>query len=245
MIVLVVMDMFVIVIMIVATTTISPMRMVVRMIMFVVVIVFMVMSVSTMAMMRMVVMRMVVMRMVVAMAVIMIMSMRVPVVMTVIMAAIMVVSALFGLECPLNLRDRTALSAHHFGQHVVILDIDRVSRDFGWRMTIADVPAHAHQAQRVLGPDFQKLLGCRLDGDQPPIFQLHRIAVIQHAGLVQVEQQIKPAVTFERNPALVAALVIKRDGINNLVCLDEGFTNDRRGAQHGASSKQKISLRHR
>jgi hypothetical protein len=238
MIVLVVMDMFVIVIMIVATTTISPMRMVVRMIMFVVVIVFMVMSVSTMAMMRMVVMRMVV-----AMAVIVIM--RVPVVMTVIMAAIVVVSALLRLECPLNLRDRTALSAHHFGQHVVILDIDRVSRDFGWRMTIADVPAHAHQAQRVLGPDFQKLLGCRLDGDQPPIFQLHRIAVIQHAGLVQVEQQIKPAVTFERNPALVAALVIKRDGINNLVCLDEGFTNDRRGAQHGASSKQKISLRHR
>jgi hypothetical protein len=226
--VLVVMSMsivFVLVIMSVATTTVSPMRMIVL----VVVVMSVSVSVSTMVMICMVM----------AMAVI------VTMIMPVIMAAIVVVSALLGLEWPLNLRDRTALSAHHFGQHVVILDINRVSRDFSRGVTIADVPAHAHQAQRVLGPDFQKLLGCRLDGDQPPIFQLHRIAVIQHAGLVQVEQQIKPAVTFERNPALVAALVIKRDGINNLVCLDEGFTNDRRGAQHGASSKQKISLRHR
>lgn len=62
----------------------------------------------------------------------------------------------FGLERAGHMMGLTALSAHHFCQHVIVLDIDRLRCDFGGRMTVADVPRHFQQAQRIVGLDFQQ-----------------------------------------------------------------------------------------
>src|SRR5215207_4767686 len=57
-----------------------------------------------------------------------------------IMLAIMLVGAALRLEGARHRRRRSALPAHHLGKHMVLLDIDRVRRDLGRRMPVADMP---------------------------------------------------------------------------------------------------------
>src|SRR5689334_21040077 len=56
--------------------------------------------------------------------------------MCMVMPTIVFVGAALGLEGALHRNCRAALAAHHLGEHVVVLDIDRVRRDLGWRMPV-------------------------------------------------------------------------------------------------------------
>lgn len=66
------------------------------------------------------------------------------------------IGAGFGLEGPRNMMGVASLPAHHFGQNVIILDVDRLGRDFGRCMPVADMPRHFQQAQRIVSLDFQQ-----------------------------------------------------------------------------------------
>ena len=85
----------------------------------------------------------------------------------VIVPAIVLVGAALGLEGARRRGRRAALAAHHFGEHMVVLDIDRVRRDLGRRMPVADVPGDPQEPQRVFGPDFKQPLRRGLDLDEP------------------------------------------------------------------------------
>src|SRR5215211_944091 len=67
-------------------------------------------------------------------------AMRVIVAPMAVVIAIVLVGAALGLEGARRRGRRAALAAHHFGEHMVVLDIDRVRRDLGRRMPVADVP---------------------------------------------------------------------------------------------------------
>jgi hypothetical protein len=179
---------------------------------------------------------------------VMVMSVVVPVTMGVagmitigVVVAGMVIGAALGLERPRHLGHGAALAADHFGQDVVVLDIDRVSRDLGRRVPVADVPGDAHQAQRVLGADFQQALRCRLDLNEAAILELDGIAVVQRSRLVEVEQDVEPAIALERKPATVAVLVIERQGLDDLVGLDRSLANDGGGTQHDVQTRDGVS----
>ncbi len=87
-------------------------------------------------------------------------GMRTMIMRTVIMVrmimAFMGIGTGFGLERPCHMMGVTALPAHHFRQHMIILNIDRIGGEFGRRMAIADMPGHFQQTQRVFGFDFQQ-----------------------------------------------------------------------------------------
>ena len=87
-------------------------------------------------------------------------GMRTMIMRTVIMGpvimAFMGIGTGFGLERPCHMMGVTALPAHHFRQHMIILNIDRIGGEFGRRMAIADMPGHFQQTQRVFGFDFQQ-----------------------------------------------------------------------------------------
>ena len=52
----------------------------------------------------------------------------------------------FGLERPCHMMGVTALPAHHFSQHMIILNIDRIGGEFGRRVAVADMPGHFQQS---------------------------------------------------------------------------------------------------
>lgn len=207
---------------------------------------------TTLLLMRLVILRfqiehfvMVLVGMVVAAAAIMIMVMPVSmiVIMRMIMAVVsmimmmammaaLIVCAAFGLERTLHGRDRTTKAAQHFHKHMIVFDIDRVGRHFCRRMAIADVPCGFHQSSRIFGADFNKPLRRCLDCDEATIFELQRIAIVQHGGLIEIEQEFGALLALERDPAAMAAFMIERDAIDHLFGLHGRLTDCLRGAEH-------------
>ena len=165
--------------------------------------------------------------------------------MAVVVAAIVLVGAALGLERAHHDRGGAALPAHHLGEHVVVLDVDGVGRHLGGGVPVADVVGDLEEAQGVLGPDLQEALGRRPHLDEAPVLELHGVAVAQHRGLVEIEQEIEPPIALERDPAPVAALVVEGDGVGDPLRLHGGFADDRGGAEHGGPfSEEEIALRH-
>ncbi len=151
----------------------------------------------------------------------------------VVVPAIVLVGAALRLEGAHHDGGRAALAAHHLGQHVVVLDVDRVRRHLGGGVPVADVVGHLQEPQRVLGAHLQQALGRGLHLHEAAVLELHGIAVVQHRGLVEIEQEIEARIAFQRDAAAVAALVIEGDGVGNPVRLHGGFAEDRGGAEHG------------
>ena len=73
---------------------------------------------------------------------------------------------------------------------MIVFDIDRIRCHFSRRVTIADMPGGLHQAGRIFGADFDKLLRRGFHDDEATIFELQRIAVIQQNGLLKIEQKL-------------------------------------------------------
>lgn len=91
------------------------------------------------------------------MGVIVVVLMVVAVIMTMmVMTAVIVIADVLvgsplGLEGAHDGRHGAALPASHFGQNVVLLDVDRVRRDLGRGVAVAHVIGDLQEAQRVLG----------------------------------------------------------------------------------------------
>ncbi|SEG68039.1 hypothetical protein SAMN04488115_10915 [Bosea lathyri] len=149
-----------------------------------------------------------------------------------VMVVAMIIGAALGLERARDRIHRAALPSDHLRQDMVVLDIDRVGRDFRWRVAVADMPGDAHQPQRILGPDFEQALRSRLDQHQPTILQLHGVAIPERGRLVEVEQDIEAAIAFQRQATAIAVLMVERQRLDDLVRPDRSLANDGGGTQH-------------
>ena len=161
-------------------------------------------------------------------------------VMVVIMAMFMIVvvmaviiGATLRLERTGHRRDSATLAAHHLGQHMIILDVDGVGGDFGRRVPVADMPGDAHQAQRILGANFEKVLRRGLDRDQTAILQLQRIAIGEALRSFEIDEDVQPTLARQRGAAALTRLMIERNAVNDAVGLHGGLANDAGGAEHG------------
>lgn len=170
------------------------------------------------------------------------MAMIVTVIMAMVVMAVIVATGIamivmmdfgLGLERPLDLAHRAALTANQLGQRGIVLDIDRIGRDLRRDMAATEVPGEARQPQRVLGGDRDQLLRRSLDQHQPAVLELDRIAVVQRGRLVEVEQNLLPAIALERGMARVAAMMVEGEGLDDPVLLDRGLADDGDGALHG------------
>jgi hypothetical protein len=151
----------------------------------------------------------------------------------VVMAAIVLVGAALGLERARHRRRGAALAAHHFGEHVVVFDIDRVRRHLGGRMPVADVPDDPQESRRVFGPNFKQVLRRSLDLHKPPIFELHGVAIVEGGRLIEIEQEIEAALAFQGDAAAVAALVVEGHAVRYALGLHGRLADNSGGAEHG------------
>ena len=79
--------------------------------------------------------------------------MRVIVIMTVFMVVgvTVIIGSALGLERTFDHAHGAALATDHLGEDMVVLDIDRVRRDFRGRVPVADMPGDAQQPQSAPG----------------------------------------------------------------------------------------------
>lgn len=171
--------------------------------------------------------------------------MRVLVIMTVFMVVgvTVIIGAALGLERTLDHAHGAALAADHLGEDMVVLDINGVCRDFRRRVPVADMPGDAHQTQPVLSPHFEQALRSGPDQDQAAILELDGIAIIQNRWLLEIEQNLAPAIALQRDAAAIAVLMVERQGLDDLVLLDRGLADDGGGAQHDGTRDNEMDQR--
>lgn len=193
---------------------------------------------------------MVLMCMSVLMTVVMVVAVVLMAVMTVVMmmAMVMVVAVLMAAaaiiamvvvmhlrlrpEGTLDRRHGAALPAHQLGDGGHVDDIERVGRHFGRDVVAAEMPGEAHQAQRVLGADLQQALRRGLDLHEPAIFQLQRIAVVEHRGPVEIDREFEAARSLHRQGAAAAIPMAEAERVDDALGTDGGLANDGSGAKH-------------
>src|SRR3712207_2757466 len=133
----------------------------------------------------------------------MIMSVIVPVRMVVVMVrvivAVMVVmpmvviadmDAALRLEGALHGGCGAALSPRQFGERRIVLDVESVACDLDEAVLAAQVPRQAHEAQRVLGPDLEQLLGSGLHLNEASILEPQGVAVVDGRLHVEIQQDL-------------------------------------------------------
>ena len=150
--------------------------------------------------------------------------------------ATLIIGTTLGLERTLDRVHRATQSTQHFNEHVIIFDIDRIRRDFGRRVTIADMPGGLHQAGRIFGADFDKLLRRGLHDNEAAILQLQRVAIIQHDRFLKIEQEFGSGSALQRHAAAMAAFMIERDAVDHLVGFHGGLADGLGGTEHGETS---------
>ena len=87
------------------------------------------------------------------------------------------ISATLRLERALDVMHVRAKTDHHFFQHVIGLNVDRVACDLGGSMPVADVPGDARQHDRVLRVNLKQRLGRGDDPDEPAALDIDRVAM--------------------------------------------------------------------
>ncbi len=152
--------------------------------------------------------------------------------MVVVIMAAVVIGAALRPERPRHPGNGASLAPDHLGKNVIILDIERVRRDFRGGVTVADVPGDPHQAQRVLGPDFQQRFGGGMNSDKAAILEFQRVALGKNRRLVEIEQEFDARHGLEHCTAALTVLVGEHDRAGDLVGLDGGFADDCGGALH-------------
>jgi len=147
-------------------------------------------------------------------------------------AMLVVMDLGLGLERPLDLAHRAALAANQLGQRRILLDIDCIGGDLDRDMAAAEMPGETREPQRVLGGDRDQLLRRRPDQHERAVLELDGIPVIQRSRLVEIEQDVAPAIPLERGMASVAAMMVEGEGLDDPVLLDRGLADDGDGALH-------------
>ncbi len=152
-----------------------------------------------------------------------------------------VIGAALGLEGSLDGGHGAALPPDHLGEDMVVLDIDGVGGDLGRRVAVADMPGDPHQPQRIVGADFEQALRRRLDQDEATVLKLDGVAVVQRRRLVEIEQDLEPAIALQREPAAGAVLVIQRQRFDDPVLLHRWLADDGGGALHDFHSRDEAA----
>src|SRR5215208_5113599 len=85
-----------------------------------------------------------------------------------------VIGAALGAERPLDHSDGSAEPTHHVDQHTVFGEVHCVSRDLGGDVTVAEMPDHPLEQQRVIARDFGEPLRSRTYLDETAVFERYR-----------------------------------------------------------------------
>ena len=132
------------------------------------------------------------------------------------------------LERTCDMGNLAALPAHHFGQHVIVLNIDRIRGNFGWRMPITDMPCHFQKPQGIIRLDFQQGFGRGFDQNQPAVIEFQRIAIIENGCFFKIEQEGCTLFSIEHHAAFMPAVMIERDLIDHTLDFNRRFAKDGR-----------------
>jgi hypothetical protein len=123
------------------------------------------------------------------------------------------IRARLGIERCLDLNNCGAKTDQHVAQHMVASQPHPIARDLYVGVAIAEVPGEARQRLRRSSRNVQQRLGLGDDPHDRAIFEDEAVAVAQHGGVRQVEQDTRAALAGQREAAALAVVGIEHDAV--------------------------------
>lgn len=153
--------------------------------------------------------------------------------MPVIVAALaMVMRFAFGLEGARDRRRGATLATDQFGIRSRIGNVEEIGADLRRDVAAAQLPGQAQEPGGILRAHFEKGFGRGTHGDEAPVLESQRIAVLQRSGLLKGDGEAHPGRTGEDRGRTLPAGMIQCHGVGYGIGADGGFANDGGGAQH-------------
>jgi hypothetical protein len=143
--------------------------------------------------------------------------MLMPTVIMIVMAAVVAVSAAFGLKGALHLYKIRSEATEHILNHMVRPNAKNLVSNFSRQMPISQMPGKAHKLIRIFMPDFDNGLRSGLNREPPPIFKLQAISVGHRDRFRKVEKDIFALIRSQANAAAMARVEIESESACRLL----------------------------
>ena len=199
------MMMIVVVMMIVIMAAAAGVAMLMRVIAVVVAVMIMPVMIMTMMVMPVMIMPVMIMSMVVM-----------PMMIVTLRRHMLRIGAAFGIERRLDLADVGAQPTQHVLDHMVPADPQLRAENLRRQMAVAEVPGDAGELLEVAGLHFGERLRRGQDLHQPAVLQRQRVALPEHDGFRQVEQEVEAPYAFHGDAAAMAVVIVENDRVGGL-----------------------------
>jgi len=135
--------------------------------------------------------------------------MMVPALTTIVMVAVVAISATLGLERSLDVREVRAKTTEHMLDHVVRPNTENLIANFSRQMPISEVPGQPHKLVGIFVPNFDNMLGSRLNHQPSPIFELQTIPIRHRNCFRKIEKNNFAFVSSQAKAAAMARIKIE------------------------------------
>lgn len=123
------------------------------------------------------------------------------------------ISATLRIERRFDACDLRSQLHHQFFQHVVAANADTIRENLCRHMTVAEMPGDAREMMRVARGDFGNRLARRDHAHDAAVFELQAVAVMQHRGFGEIEQEYGVLRAAHGDTAAVTAIMRQFDGV--------------------------------
>ena len=96
-----------------------------------------------------------------------------------------------------------AQSFEHIGNYPIFANAQMIRIDLNRLMAIAQMPGQLQKSKRGCSPNLIKFLGLGQDLDDPSVFKLQSIAMVQAHGLGKGQHEIEAVVAGQLNAAAI------------------------------------------
>lgn len=140
-----------------------------------------------------------------------------PVIVAVTMCAAVPVGPAFRIERRGDRCQATAKPGNHVLDHVIAADPERFAQQLRWQMPVAEMPGDLDEMGRVARGDFDQILRFGQHFDNPAIFQLQPVAMMQKDGVSFIEQKGQAAFPAHDRASAMPVLPVEDDPVDGAV----------------------------
>jgi len=125
------------------------------------------------------------------------------------MVTMAVVSATFGLKGRLQVDETRSEAVQHIFDDVIWSNAQRLTSEFGWDMSIAEMPRQTHQLTRILVGDVDDGFRRRSNDEPTAVLDLQAVSIAHRRRGVQMQKHLVALIGDQADTTTVPIVVIE------------------------------------
>ena len=125
------------------------------------------------------------------------------------MVTMAVVSATFGLKGRLQVDETRSEAVQHIFDDMIWSNAQRLTSEFGWDMSIAEMPRQTHQLTRILVGDVDDGFRRRSNDEPTAVLDLQAVSIAHRRRGVQMKKHLVALIGDQADTTTVPIVVIE------------------------------------